>query len=103
MNNFPLAHANVIKLLNVGTLPLDEKMAILDSAAELVETRTLNRVLEKLDDADKAVFRGALESEDAITVGEMLEKSAIDLMAITEEEIERVKHELLADAKEPIE
>lgn len=95
MSKIPLTHANIIQLLGVESLPLDERKEIVMSAVELVETRTFNQVMGQLNDDQKKQFVEALEKEDMITMGEFLEKNSINLMAITEKEVEKVKQELL--------
>lgn len=95
MSKIPLTHANIIQLLAIESLPLDERKEIVTVATDLVETRTFNKVMIQLGDEQKEQFAEVLEKEDVDAVGEFLEKNNIDLMAITEKEVEKVKQELL--------
>ena len=99
MNDFPLAHANIIQLLGIASLPLDERMEIVQSAVELVETRTMGRAMEKLNADQQKELAAAFEAEDEGAVADILSKNSIDLLALTEEEAERVKRELLEVAE----
>ncbi|HXF44102.1 MAG TPA: DUF5663 domain-containing protein [Candidatus Paceibacterota bacterium] len=97
MNKLPLTHANIVKLLGLESLPLDERKEILESASELVETRTFNRVMEVLPEAKRAEFSAMLESQNKEKLPDFFNQNNIDLVAITEEEVEKVKQELLAE------
>jgi hypothetical protein len=100
MPKIPLTHANIIHILGIEFLPLDERKEIVESTLELVETRAFNRVMASLKKSQRAKFAKLVESEELDEVAKFLEKDKIDLLAIFEEEIEKVKHELLEVAKE---
>lgn len=100
MTKIPLTHANIIQLLGIESLPLDERKEIVMSAVELVETRAFNQVMSQLGDEPKKQLADFLEKEDIDSISNLLEKNNIDLMAITEKEVEKVKHELLEISKE---
>lgn len=95
MKKLNLSHTNIIHLLGIESLPLDERKEIVESAVELVESRTLNRVVEMLDRAKQQELTKHLEAEDSDVVSEFLNQNQIDLVAVTEEEAEKVKQELL--------
>ena len=100
MDTPSLPHANIIALLGIGSLPQDERVKIVESAVELVETRTIGRIFESLNDEDKERLAKAFDEKDADTITGILEKQNIDVAAVYEEEIERVKQELLATKEE---
>lgn len=100
MSKVPLTHANIIKLLGVESLPMEDRQAIVENATELVETRVLARILGMLSDAKKNEFGKIVESADTDAVSRFFEENNIDYVALTEEEIEGVKQELLEVAKE---
>ena len=95
MKKLQLANANIIHLLGIESLPLDERKEITESAVELVEARTLNRIAGMLDETKQQELIGHLEAENSDAVSEFLNQNQIDLIAITEEEVEKVKQELL--------
>lgn len=95
MPSIPLTHANIIELLGIASLPLDERKEIVMKAIELVETRTFNQVMDQLEEGEQERLSEALDAEDHDTITELLETAGVDLLALTEEEVERVKHELL--------
>lgn len=95
MPSIPLTHANIIELLGIASLPLGERKEIVMKAIELVETRTFNQVMDQLEEGEQERLSEALDAEDHDTITELLETAGVDLLALTEEEVERVKHELL--------
>ena len=90
-----LTHANIVQLLGIESLPLDQRKEIVESAIELVEDRTLARILENLGDEDKNSFLEAMESKNEVVVSEFLEEKSLDILKLMEEEAEKVKKELL--------
>lgn len=95
MTKLSFTHANIIHLLGIGALPLHERKEIVESALELVDTRTINRVMGKLKQPDRKKFLESLESEDLDSVKKLLDKNKIDLLKITEEEVENLKREFI--------
>ena len=91
-----LTNANIIHLLGIESLPLDERKEIVESALELVETRTINRVMEMLNESQRKELTGLFEKEEIDAIHDLLEKNKINLLSLTEEEVEKVKRELLA-------
>lgn len=100
MANLPLTHANLVQILGIESLPLDERKEIVESAVELIETRTLNRTMETFNDKQQKEFVDALESQNTDTIYKLLNKKKVNLLAITEGEVEKLKRELLEIAKE---
>ncbi|MEK7464527.1 MAG: hypothetical protein AAB617_01985 [Patescibacteria group bacterium] len=100
-NRLPLTHTNIIELLKLQSLPLDEKKEILQSSLELIETRTFNRVAELLDDVGRQEFTELAEKEDLVAIQTLMDKKQIDILAITEEEVEKLKMELQDEVGQP--
>lgn len=97
MPKLPLTNANIIHLLGIESLSLDERKEIVESALELVETRTQNRVMEMLNESQRKELTEFLEKEDLDAIHDLLEKNKINLLSLTEEEVEKVKRELLSE------
>jgi hypothetical protein len=96
-----LSHVNIIEMLGIQSLPIEKRQEIVMSALELVETRTLNRVLAVLDQTSREGFERLLhDPEDTDKIATFLRTHGIDYWKITEEEIEKVKQELLESAEE---
>ena len=95
MNDLPLTHANVINLLGIASLPLDERQEIVESAIELVETRVMARLAEKLDAESVARATVAIKGEDTDAFLELCAQKGLDIRAMLDEEVERAKQELL--------
>ncbi len=99
MHNLPLAQANFVDLLGIGPLPIGERRAIVEIATELIETRVMNRVLAGLDAEKKTELQNALDAKNATLVVNLFAKNSIDVVAVIQEEVERVKGELVEIAK----
>jgi hypothetical protein len=98
MSKIPLAHVNIIEMLGIQSLPLDQRQEIVMSAVELVETRSLNRILEMMDQTSREGFERLLhDTDDIIPITTFLQTHGIDYIKITEEEVEKVKQELLEE------
>lgn len=100
MSKLSLSHVNIIDMLGVASLPIEKRQEIVMSAVELIETRTLNRVLGMLDQTSQEGFERLLhDPEDTDKIGTFLQTHGVDYMKITEEEIEKVKQELLEEVE----
>ncbi len=97
MAKIPLTHVNIIQMLGIKSLSLDERKEIVESAIELVETRTFNRVMRALPESKREELIKLLEAEDQEAVSLLLAQNQIDLVVLTEEEVEKVKQELLSE------
>jgi len=96
MNKIPLTHVNIIEMLGIASLSDEVKHDIVMSAVELIETRTLTRILDTLDETSREGFERLLhDSEDVQAISSFLIGHGIDYLKITEEETEKVKEELL--------
>lgn len=95
-----LTHANIINLLGIEALPLDEKKEILETATELVETRVLSRLLNLISSAEQKKFQWHLDRNEMDKALSVIKNKGISLSDLYDEEIEKVKSELLYIAEE---
>jgi hypothetical protein len=95
MLNTSLYRANVIDLLDIASLPLEQKHEIVETATELVETRALVSILSLLEDDQKKNFAEAVREEDMEALNKLFEENGVDYLSIIEVELERVKADLL--------
>ncbi len=89
---------NIISVLGLGSLPADRQMALVEKMIELVEKRITVRILEtlqgdQLDKANSVFSSGTDEEKSAFLI------SLPNLQNIFEQEIIRVKQELVEDAQ----
>lgn len=96
----PLAHANLIDILGVESLPLEERVQLVEQATDLVEMRTVTRIMEVLNTTEREAFMNLLNAEDDDAVTALIDRKNIDVMTIAQEETEKLKHELLGVATE---
>lgn len=94
MNKIPIKHANIINILGIEKLPLDQKKEIVESAAETVEANVIKRIAEQLGGEKLGVFNEALANEDEEETIGFLNENNIDILALVEEETERLKEDL---------
>lgn len=86
----------LIELLEIESLPDEEKAAILDQASEIVLGRIFLRVDDELKGDDvRAEFDKLLDGKDADKIFEFLSAKIPDLPQIMEEEILKYKKEAL--------
>jgi hypothetical protein len=97
---FSLSHANIINLLGVEALPLDEKKEILETATELVEIRVLSRLLNLITRDEQKKFQWHLDRDEMEKALSVIKNKGISLNDLYDEEIEKVKNELLYIAEE---
>jgi len=96
MSKIPLTHVNIIKLLGIESLPIDQRQEIVMSAVELVETRAMNKALKTLGNDKKEEFSKILETQDSEALEKFFQENNINYMAIIEEEVGKIKQELLS-------
>ncbi|MFZ5364931.1 MAG: hypothetical protein ACOZBH_01875 [Patescibacteria group bacterium] len=93
MTKKEILNANIINLLGIEALPQDRQVSILDQVSDLVQRRIVLRVMDSLKDEQKEKM-AALEN-DYEALAEYLAKNIPGLEKITQEEIIKVKTELL--------
>jgi len=91
----PLAHANIIAILGIQTLPLEKRTALVEAVVDLVDVRVRNRVIESLTESARMRFLDLLEKQDAEALDDFFEDHDIDLFALTTQEVEKAKEELV--------
>jgi hypothetical protein len=92
----PLSQANIITLLGVESLPQGDREELLETATQLVETRVLARVVHLLSDAELQKFNWHMERDEMEFATTLLKQKGISLFDLYDEEVERVKKELLS-------
>ncbi len=97
-----LLSQNIISLLGLGSLGADRQTALVEKVLELVEKRITLRIIEELEDEQLAqantVFSSGTDEEKTTFI-----MSLPGLGQILEEEIIKVKQELLEDAQKLVE
>lgn len=83
----------LIELLEIESLPDEEKAAILDQATEIVLGRIFLRVDDELKGDDRNEFDKLLDGKDADKIFEFLSAKIPALSQIMEEEILKYKKE----------
>jgi len=95
-----LPQANLISLLGLESLPEDQKKELIMSAVELVEERVMERVLGTLDSDKRTQLLSIMEEENEDKMLNFFAENSLDLVAMYDEEIVRLKMELASLAKE---
>ena len=95
-----LLEKGLIELLEIESLPDEDKAAILDQATEIVLGRIFLRVDDSLAEQDKEEFGKLLDAKDTDKVFEFLSAKIPNLPQIMEEEILKYKKESLAAVEE---
>lgn len=85
---------NIISLLDIQVLPDEQKLALLDKMSNLAQKRVSLRILERLDKDEQESFIAGVDKGDEKKVKEILDAKNIDVMAIAQEEIDKLKNEL---------
>lgn len=97
-----LLSQNVISLLGLGSLPADRQTALVEKILELVEKRITLRIINELEDEQlsqaNTIFSSGTDEEKTAFI-----MSLPNLQKIFEEEIVRVKQELIEDAQKLVE
>lgn len=95
---------NLITMLGLESLPEERRIAILQTASELVQKRILIRLMENLSDEDAAEGEQLGEDPEKF-LAFLVEKSGMDLMGIVNEEVEKLKNglKLATDVDAPVE
>lgn len=91
-----LTHVNIIELLGVETLAVEKRVTLVTQAIDLVEARTLSRVLEVLPKEKQETFADLLAREDHGAVQELFLEHDVDYLRFIEEETEQTKRDLQA-------
>ncbi|MBI4272361.1 hypothetical protein HY621_00730 [Candidatus Uhrbacteria bacterium] len=92
-----LLSQNIIQLLGLQSLPEDRQVAIVTKMVELVEKRILVRILDAIKESEKdeanRIFTSGTDDEKASFI-----QSHANLTQLIEEEVVKIKQELLDEA-----
>lgn len=89
-----LDNQNIISILGIEQLPDEQKLAIAQKVATLVEKRLVVRVFDTLDKLRQSEFSQLLESGDSRQLEDFLKRFVPDMAELLAEEVLRVKQEL---------
>lgn len=88
---------NIVELLGLQSLTEEKKLQLVNMLTELVGTKLMMRIDEKLSPEDQAAFEKALDTETELAA--WLKEKGIDMEQMMLEEIARVKDDLMARAQ----
>ncbi|HKL16901.1 MAG TPA: DUF5663 domain-containing protein [Patescibacteria group bacterium] len=94
MNKEELLKTNLITKLGLEELPDQKKMALINKFGELVEKRTILRLMEELKKEDAQEFEKVKEKSQEDKM-KFLRERVPNLDEIVEEEIVKVKKEII--------
>ena len=89
---------NIISALGISSLPDDKKVALIDKMAELVEKRIILRLMQELPKKSHQEFEKIADEDDKAKM-EFLQKSFPNLAEIIQEEVVKVKKEVIAESE----
>ena len=88
---------NIISVLGIGSLSDDKKAALIDKMAELAEKRIILRLMQELPEKGHQEFEKIAEKGDQAKM-EFLQEKFPNLAEIIQDEIVKVKKEVMAEA-----
>ena len=92
--------SNIIAELGLGSLSDEQKVALLNKMSDVIQKRLTLRVLDEMSEGDKKEFEKILEAEAGSTqTADFLQKVFPDFLQMVQEEIERLKKELITQFK----
>jgi len=86
---------NIIALLGIEALPIDQKIALINKMVDLIEQRVIVRILQNLPKEVGDQFAEAVEKEHMDIVARIMKEHVSHLAVLLDEEIERLKHEMV--------
>lgn len=89
---------NLIEALALQSLHEEQKLEIIDSLAQMIGTKLMMRIDEKLAPEDRSAFEQALTTGTGEQITVWLKTKGIDLDEMTVEEVAKAKDELMARA-----
>ena len=96
----PFEKENIFRLLGVQSLSLEKRQQIMEAAVDTVYARMINRVLEELPEDARERLAVVIADTDVTGMDQIIRDHDIDIETILEEEIERVKEEMVEKAHE---
>ena len=89
---------SLITQLGIGALPQEAKVQLLESAAELIEIRFVESIVEKLPEAAAKEVVRLLEAKDEDAAKKLLAEHAVDINAVYVEVIAEVRSQMQSAA-----
>jgi len=89
-----LLQENIISMLNLEPLPDEQKLALLDKMSSLVQKRIALRVFDRLTAEEQDVFMAATAAGDEKRVAGLLSEKGVDIAALIENEVLKLKEEM---------
>ena len=90
---------NIIEILDIGSLPEERQVALVEKILTLAQQRITLRMLEGFDQKQQADFLEAVSKKDEEKVANLVAGANIDVIALIVEEVFKIKKELLAHAQ----
>ncbi|MDE0243151.1 MAG: hypothetical protein OYG31_00300 [Candidatus Kaiserbacteria bacterium] len=87
------------EVLGIENSPEDVRDEILSKAVAIVETRALTEILKQLDESEQEMLVGFFEQQDGEGVVKLLSGKGIDLSALLEKEVLKIKNEYAEKAE----
>ena len=88
---------DIFSALDAGDISDEEKGALMAKMADLVDSRTLDRVLDRLSGEDKAELEKIADNDDTDAFDKFITEKVPDYSAIFEEEAGKLRQELIID------
>lgn len=89
--------SDIFSVIGAADLPEEEKGVLLARMMELIQTRTLMRATEGLNDEKKEKLSDLAEADDPEAIEEFLLKEVSNFEAMFEEEAEKLRNELIVE------
>ncbi len=99
MINKQVLQQNIIDELNLQALDDDKKMALIENMSEVVQKRLTLRLIDQMEDSHKDEFEDILEN-DPEKVSDFLGKVFPNFLEIVQEEVVKLKEDLIAKFKQ---
>ena len=94
-----LLKQNIIESLGLSSLPEERQAALIEKLSELVEKRVTLRIIEGISEEDARYFAENVADKGDEEKGKFLMEKFPNFLEMVQEEIEKVKSEVLADAE----
>lgn len=98
MDDQGILKQNIISALGIGLLPDEKKADLIEKMAELAEKRIILRLMRELPEKEHREFEKIAENDNRAKM-EFLQRKFPDLAEIIQQEIIKVKKELIGEAE----
>jgi hypothetical protein len=89
-----LDEKSLIEILGLESLPVEKQQELVDAAAEAVDMRCLERILDSLTDRDRRRFKECMEDNNEQCVQYILRSNNVEIINIVQQEIYKFKREM---------